>query len=35
VEAVAAAAAAEGRRVIVDAMSSLFGEPLDVARRGH
>jgi 2-aminoethylphosphonate-pyruvate transaminase len=34
VEAVADAAAAEGRRVIVDAMSSLFGEPLDVAREG-
>ena len=34
VEAVAHAAAAEGRRVIVDAMSSLFGEPLDVAREG-
>jgi len=32
VEAVADAAAAEGRRVIVDAMSSLFGEPLDVSR---
>jgi len=34
VEAVADAAAAEGRRVIVDAMSSLFGEPLDVSREG-
>lgn len=34
VEAVAAAAAAEGRRVVVDAMSSLFGEPLDVRREG-
>ena len=34
VEAVADAARAEGRRVIVDAMSSLFGEPLDVAREG-
>ena len=32
VHEVADAAAAEGRRVIVDAMSSLFGEPLDVAR---
>jgi 2-aminoethylphosphonate-pyruvate transaminase len=27
-------AAAEGRRVLVDAMSSLFGEPLDVAQDG-
>ena len=34
VEAVADAAAAEGRHVIVDAMSSLFGEPLDVSREG-
>ena len=34
VEAVADVAAAAGRRVIVDAMSSLFGEPLDVARAG-
>jgi 2-aminoethylphosphonate-pyruvate transaminase len=34
VEAVADAAAAAGRRVIVDAMSSLFGESLDVAREG-
>ena len=34
VEAVAAVAAAAGRRVIVDAISSLFGEPLDVARDG-
>jgi len=34
VEAVADAAAAQGRRVIVDAMSSLFGEPLDVSREG-
>jgi 2-aminoethylphosphonate-pyruvate transaminase len=34
VEAVADAARAEGRRVLVDAMSSLFGEPLDVAREG-
>ena len=34
VEAVADAAAAEGRRVIVDAMSSLFGEPLDVSHHG-
>jgi 2-aminoethylphosphonate-pyruvate transaminase len=34
VEAVADVAAAAGRRVIVDAMSSLFGEPLDVAREG-
>ena len=32
VEAVADVAAAAGRRVIVDAMSSLFGEPLDVTR---
>lgn len=34
VEAVAAVAAAAGRRVIVDAMSSLFGEPLDVTSEG-
>ena len=34
VEAVADVAAAAGRRVIVDAMSSLFGEPLDVSREG-
>jgi 2-aminoethylphosphonate-pyruvate transaminase len=34
VEAVADVAAAAGRRVIVDAMSSLFGERLDVAREG-
>jgi 2-aminoethylphosphonate-pyruvate transaminase len=34
VEAVAEVAAAAGRRVIVDAMSSLFGEPLDVGRAG-
>jgi 2-aminoethylphosphonate-pyruvate transaminase len=34
VEAVAEVAAAAGRRVIVDAMSSLFGEPLDVTREG-
>ena len=34
VEAVADVAAAVGRRVIVDAMSSLFGEPLDVSRTG-
>jgi len=34
VEAVADVAAAAGRRVIVDAMSSLFGEPLDVTREG-
>jgi 2-aminoethylphosphonate-pyruvate transaminase len=34
VQAVADAAAAAGRRVIVDAMSSLFGEPLDVGRDG-
>ena len=34
VEAVADVAAAAGRRVIVDAMSSLFGEPLDVGRDG-
>jgi 2-aminoethylphosphonate-pyruvate transaminase len=32
VAAVARAAAAAGRRVVVDAMSSLFGEPLDVAQ---
>ncbi len=31
---VARVAAAEGRRVIVDAMSSLFGEPLDVSADG-
>jgi 2-aminoethylphosphonate-pyruvate transaminase len=34
VEAVADVAAAAGRRVIVDATSSLFGEPLDVTREG-
>jgi 2-aminoethylphosphonate-pyruvate transaminase len=34
VEAVADVAAEAGRQVIVDAMSSLFGEPLDVARPG-
>ena len=34
VEAVADAAAAAGRRVIVDAMSSLFGETLNVTREG-
>lgn len=34
VEAVADVAAAAGRRLIVDAMSSLFGEPLEVARAG-
>ncbi len=34
VEAIADVAATAGRRVIVDAMSSLFGEPLDVAREG-
>ncbi|HET7339873.1 MAG TPA: 2-aminoethylphosphonate--pyruvate transaminase [Methylomirabilota bacterium] len=34
VEAVADVAAAAGRAVIVDAMSSLFGEPLDLARPG-
>jgi 2-aminoethylphosphonate-pyruvate transaminase len=34
VAAVARAAAAEGRRVIVDAMSSLFGEPLDARQDG-
>jgi 2-aminoethylphosphonate-pyruvate transaminase len=34
VEAVAEAAAAAGRRVIVDAMSSLFGERLDVGHPG-
>jgi 2-aminoethylphosphonate-pyruvate transaminase len=34
VEAVADVAAAAGRRVIVDAMSSLFGEPLDIAHPG-
>jgi len=34
VEAVADVAATAGRRVIVDAMSSLFGEPLDVTREG-
>src|SRR2546429_9914075 len=28
------AAAGEGRRVLVDAMSSLFGEPLDVTQDG-
>jgi len=31
---VADVAAAEGRRVVVDAMSSLYGEPLDVTREG-
>jgi 2-aminoethylphosphonate-pyruvate transaminase len=31
---IARAAAAEGRRVLVDAMSSLFGEPLDVTQDG-
>jgi 2-aminoethylphosphonate-pyruvate transaminase len=34
VEAVADVTAAAGRGVIVDAMSSLFGEPLDLARAG-
>ena len=34
VEAIADVAATAGRGVIVDAMSSLFGEPLDVARAG-
>ena len=34
VAAVVEAAARHGRRVIVDAMSSLFGEPLDVAQEG-
>jgi 2-aminoethylphosphonate-pyruvate transaminase len=34
VEAVADVAAGAGRRLIVDAMSSLFGEPLDVAHEG-
>jgi 2-aminoethylphosphonate-pyruvate transaminase len=34
VEAVAEVAAAAGRRLVVDAMSSLFGEPLDVSREG-
>ena len=34
VAAIAAAAARLGRRVIVDAMSSLFGEPLDVTQDG-
>jgi len=34
VEAVARVAARLGRRVLVDAMSSLFGEPLDVAADG-
>jgi 2-aminoethylphosphonate-pyruvate transaminase len=34
VEAVARVAAGLGRRVLVDAMSSLFGEPLDVAAEG-
>jgi 2-aminoethylphosphonate-pyruvate transaminase len=34
VEAVADAALAEGRHVIVDAMSSLFGEPLDLTHAG-
>jgi len=31
---IARAAAAEGRRVLVDAMSSLFGEPLDITQDG-
>src|SRR5262249_55728863 len=31
---IADVAAAEGRRVVVDAMSSLYGEPLDVTRKG-
>jgi 2-aminoethylphosphonate-pyruvate transaminase len=34
VEAVASVAARQGRRVLVDAMSSLFGEPLEVATDG-
>jgi len=34
VEDVADVAAGAGRRVLVDAMSSLFGEPLDVTREG-
>ena len=34
VSAVVRGAAMNGRRVIVDAMSSLFGEPLDVAQEG-
>src|SRR5215510_12886980 len=34
VEAIARVAARRGRRVLVDAMSSLFGEPLDVAAEG-
>lgn len=34
VEAVAAVAARHGRRVVVDAMSSLFGEPLDLGAGG-
>ncbi len=34
VEDVARVAAGHGRRVLVDAMSSLFGEPLDVTRDG-
>jgi 2-aminoethylphosphonate-pyruvate transaminase len=34
VEAIADVAAAAGRRVVVDAMSSLFGEPLAVGREG-
>lgn len=34
VSAVVEAAARNGRRVIVDAMSSLFGEPLDIAQNG-
>jgi 2-aminoethylphosphonate-pyruvate transaminase len=34
VEAIARVAARLGRRVLVDAMSSLFGEPLDVAADG-
>ena len=31
---IARVAAAEGRRVLVDAMSSLFGEPLDITQHG-
>jgi 2-aminoethylphosphonate-pyruvate transaminase len=34
VEAIAEVAAAAGRRVVVDAMSSLFGEPLAVGHEG-
>jgi 2-aminoethylphosphonate-pyruvate transaminase len=34
VEEIARVAAGEGRRLIVDAMSSLFGEPLDVGHEG-